>query len=150
VADHELIDLVLGFDSGYWGLSGGHTPNAVSAGVRIEAIEALADGREEVLNDEERQQVEFIRAVRDGTMTDEIWQRMTERLGSLRGTIEFAFFVCYLWLHHRMNWAFGIATIDEQEWRQRLRDYKDGTRDPADETSPYVWESLGRGRPSGA
>ena len=79
----------------------------MSAGVRVEAIKALADGCEDDLNDEERQQVEFIRAVRDGTMTDEIWERMIERLGSVRGAIEFAFFVCYLWLHHRMNWAFS-------------------------------------------
>lgn len=144
VADHELIDLVIGFDSGYWGLHVSHTPNAITAGARIEAIEALADGREEELTDDERQLVSFIRGVRDLTLTDDEWDAMIERLGSRRGAIELAFFVTYLWAHHRMSFALGVAAVDEQEWRQRLQEYKDGTRDPAPETSPYVWESLKR------
>ncbi len=147
-ADHEWIDFVLGFDSGYWVFHAGHTANAVTSGIRIEAIEALHDGREEDLTDDERQVVEFIRAVRDGAMTDEIWERMVERLGTLRGTIGFAYFVCILWTIMRMFGAFGVAAIEEDEWRALLHAYQDGTVDPAAATQDWVWETLGRAAPT--
>ena len=55
---------MLPLDSGYYGLVAHHTPRAITKGVRIEAIEAVRDGREELLTDHEYQNVEFIRAVR--------------------------------------------------------------------------------------
>jgi hypothetical protein len=142
--DHELIDLVIGFDTGYWGLHAGHTPNAIAAGVRVEAIEALADGREDLLTDDERQQVEFIRAVHNGGMTDDIWNRMVERLGSVRGAIEFAYFVCNLITHHRMMWAFGVPAVDESEWRAMIAEYKSGRRNPLEATQDYARASIKR------
>jgi len=145
LVDHEMIDMVLGFDSGYLAYHGGHTANAISAGVRYEALEAMADGREEDLTDDERQQIEFIRAVRDLKMTDDIWNRMVDRLG-LRGAIEFAYFVCYLRFHQQMMWVFGMAAISLEDWRELLAQYKSGERDPAAETGTYVWEALERGR----
>jgi hypothetical protein len=144
LVDHELLNIVLGTDSGYWSFHAGHTANSITAGVRIEAMEAIADGREEDLTDDERQQVEFIRAVRDLTMTDDIWNRMIERLGSLRGTIELAFFVCYLMFHQRMFWVFGAPGMDPDEWRTLIQSYKDGTADPAPASQDYVWEVLDR------
>jgi hypothetical protein len=145
-ADHEWIDLVLGFDSGYWVFHAGHTANALSSGVRVEAIEALRDGREQELTDDERQVIDFIRAVRDGTMSDEIWQGMIDRLGTLRGTIGLAYLVCILWTIMRMFGAFGVAAIEEGEWNALLQSYKDGTSDPAAATQDWVWETLGRRR----
>ncbi len=150
LVDHEMIDMVLGFDSGYLAFHGGHTANAISAGVRIEALEAMADGREEDLTDDERHQVEFIRAVRDLKMTDDIWNRMVERLGSVRAAIEFAYFVCYLRFHQQMMWVLGMPSLSLDDWRRLLQEYKDGSRDPAAETGAYVWEALERGRLAGA
>jgi hypothetical protein len=144
-ADHEMIDLVLGFDSGYWAFHAGHTANAVVSGIRVEAIEALADGRESELTDDERLQVAFIRAVRDCAMTDELWDRVVERQGSLRGTIELAYFVCTLLSHHRMMSVFGVPAIDERGWRETLESYKGGAVDPAAATQDYVFPTLDRG-----
>lgn len=127
-ADHEMIDLVLAFDSGYWALIAGHVPKAIAAGIRIEAIEALRDGQEEALTAEERQQVEFIRAVRDGGMTDEIWDAMVERLGTVRGVVEFTHFVCNLLFHHRYMWACGVPEMEREALDRMLAEFKDGTR----------------------
>jgi hypothetical protein len=137
-ADHEMLDLLLGFDSGYWCFHAGHTANAIAAGVRIEALEALDEGREDKLTDDERLQVHFIRAVRDGEMTDELWAAMVARVGSLRGTIEFACFVCRQLAVHRMGWALGVPAIDINDWRKLVQGYKTGARIPSNEAEDYA------------
>lgn len=129
-ADHEMIDLLLALDSGYYALLAGHTPNAIAYGVRIDAIEAIRDGREdEVLNADEKQQVEFIRAVRDGTMTDDIWERMETRLGTTRGVVEFVYFVLLLQLHHKFCWAVGNPEMSREAFAQMLNEFRAGTRE---------------------
>lgn len=143
-ADHELIDLVLGFDSGYWAFHAGHTANAITSGVRIGAIEALRDGRGADLTPDERQVVEFIRAVCDGTVTDEIWAKMVARIGTVKGTIGLAFHVCVLWAHHRMMWAFGVPAIGEEDWNGLMEGYRTGGSDPAAATQDYVWDAVTR------
>ena len=80
-ADHELVELTLGFDSGYWVFHTGHTANAIVAGLRIEAMRCLRSGHEEGLTDDEALVVRFTRAVRDGEMTDELWDQMIQRIG---------------------------------------------------------------------
>jgi hypothetical protein len=138
-ADHHLIDLVHGFDSGYWGLHGGHVPNAVSAGVRIEAIEAIAEGREDELSEDERQQLEFIRAVRDGGMTDDIWDRMIDRVGTVAGVIEYANWVLILNLHHKLMWALGVPALDIDAFWKMIAAFRDGSRDPAAATQNILF-----------
>jgi hypothetical protein len=136
-ADHELTDFVIGFDSGYWLWHGGHTANAITGGVRIETLEALAEEREQDLTDVERQQVEFIRAVRDCSMTDEVWERMVSKLGSVRGTMEFACFVCHQLGVHRMAFALGVPAVDIEDWRKLVYDYKHGIRNAEHEAEDY-------------
>lgn len=126
--DHEMIDLVLAFDSGYWAFLAGHVPKAIAAGVRIEAVEALRDRHDEDLDADETQQVEFIRAVRDGTMTDEIWWRMRDRLGTERGVVEYAQFVCNLLFHHRFLWACGVPEMRREDLDRMIDDFKSGRR----------------------
>jgi hypothetical protein len=141
LTDHEMIDIVLALDPPrYTVLLPGHTATAISAGVRIEAIEALADGREEELTEEERLQVDFIRAVRDMTMTDDLWNRMVERLGSVRGAVYFAYFVCYLRFGQQMMQVFGSPAVEMAEWREFLNGIKEGRTDPVPMTHDYVWE----------
>jgi hypothetical protein len=143
-ADQELTYFVIGFDSGYCPHHAGHTPNALAIGVRPEALEALADGHEERLDSAERAQVEFIRAVRDGAMTDRIWSGMVDRLGSERGAIEFAAMVVGVVAIHRLMFSFGVPATSEAEWRQLMKDYADGTRNPAAEAQDYVFDVLRR------
>lgn len=145
LTDHEMIDIVLALDPpGYTVLLPGHTATAISAGIRIEAIEAIADGREEDLTDEERLQVEFIRAVRDMTMTDDLWNRMVERLGSARGATYLAYFVCYLRFGQQMMQVFGSPTMPMDEWRAFLDGIKTGRIDPVPMTHDYVWQHKDR------
>ena len=125
-ADHEMIDAVLAFDSGYTFLLAGHGPLAVRAGVRVEALEALRDGRENDLTEDERQQVEFIRAVRDGRVTDEIWSRMVERLGTERGAVEYAFFVCLVLLNHLFAAAMGVPGMTPRELDAMFESFRAG------------------------
>lgn len=127
-ADHEIIDQVLAFDSGYKGLLAGHTPIAVARGVRIEALEALGGGREGELTEDERQQIEFIRAVRDGKMTDEIWSRMRDRLGTERGVVDYVALILVVWCHHHFAWTCGLPEISDVALRKMVRDFKEGRR----------------------
>jgi hypothetical protein len=127
-ADHEMIDLVLPLDSGYWAFLAGHTPAAIAGGIRIEAIEALRDRRDDLLTAEEREQVEFIRAVRDGVMSDERWARMMQRMGSERGVVEYVYLICLLIFHHRFCRAVGVPEMQRDAFDRMLQEFKDGTR----------------------
>jgi hypothetical protein len=118
--DHELIDLVLSFDSGHWGLIANHVPFAIASGVSFETVEALRDGREDELTDSDRQVVAFIRAVRDGTVTDELYEGMKEHFGSERGIAEFAFLTLTLLTHLRLIQLFDEPQITPEEFEDEL------------------------------
>jgi hypothetical protein len=127
-ADHEMIDLVLPFDSGYWALLAGHTPAAIAGGIRIAAIRALRDGREELLTPDERQIIGFIRAVRDGEVTDDGWRAMVDRTGSERGVVEFVYLTCLLIFHHTFCWAVGAPEMERDAFDRMLNEFENGTR----------------------
>jgi hypothetical protein len=118
--DHELIDQVLSYDSGHWGLIANHAPWAVASGISIETIEALRDGREDELSESDRQVIAYIRGVRDGTVTDEMWEGMVERYGSERGAVELAFLVLVLHCHVRLIQLFDEPQITPEEFEDEL------------------------------
>src|SRR4051794_7973628 len=62
-ADRELVDQVLAADWKTNVVQLLHVPDGLAAGVRLEAMEALRDGREERLNDDERLLVGHVRRV---------------------------------------------------------------------------------------
>jgi hypothetical protein len=109
-------------------LLAGHTPAAIAGGIRIEAIRALRDRREHLLTADERQVVEFIRAVRDGTVTDGGWLAMVERIGSERGVVEFVYLICLLIFHHKFCWAVGAPEMARDAFDRMLYEYENGTR----------------------
>lgn len=128
-ADQEMVSQVLGVDSGYYAVIALlHTAQALRAGIPIDTIEALADGREDKLTEIERQQVEFIRAVRDGTMTDEIWHRTLQRVGSERGVVEYAYRILTVLFWYKMSIAVGVPSPTLQQYKAMLRDYRTGKR----------------------
>jgi hypothetical protein len=127
-ADHQMIDMVLPLDAGYYSLVAFHTEEAIAGGIRIQAIEALRDHRDDLLNAEEKLQVGFIRAVRDGTMTDDMWDRMKTRLGTERGVVEYVHFVLCLQYHHKYVWACGVPEMSVADFNKMLNEYKSGTR----------------------
>src|SRR3954454_3152882 len=78
--DREFVDQIMMQDLGTNAFRRLHTNDALSAGVRIEAIEAIRAGREdEVLTDDEKLLAAFIRGVLNRNLDDETWNRMEER-----------------------------------------------------------------------
>jgi hypothetical protein len=113
-ADREFVDQVL---SAYWSTNVvqiQHIVDAARAGVRVDAIEALMAGREDLLNDDERLLAAYIRQVVDGKVAQDTYDRMLARLG-LKGLVEYTGFVLWLGWTMRMMQAFdtGAATEDE-------------------------------------
>jgi hypothetical protein len=126
-ADHQFADLILSFELDYWGYLALHTPMAVRDGVRIEAIEALRDGRESDLSEDERQLVCFIRAVISGSVTDQSFAEMESRLGSLRGVIEFSMLVLLLHLHLRLKQVLDVPVMTPGDFDEMLGKLRAGT-----------------------
>jgi hypothetical protein len=124
--EHEIIDEALAFDSGYYALIAGHTPGAIGSGWRIEALEALRDHRDDLLTPEELLLVRFIRAVRDGSMTDELWNDMYKRVGNERAVLDYVHFICLLDMHHRFCWAVGAAEMSHDNFGRMLADIRSG------------------------
>jgi len=118
--DHELIDLVFAFDSGHWGLVANHAAYAVASGLSTSMIRALRDGREEELSPRDRRTVAFIRAARDGTITDQLWTEMVEQIGSERGLVAFLYLTLHLLMHQRMIQAFDEVQITPEELEDQL------------------------------
>jgi hypothetical protein len=127
-ADREFVDHVLMSDWDANQFRSIHVADALEAGVRIEAIEALMDGREDGLNDDEQLLAAFIRQVVGGTVTDETYEAMEQRLGK-RGTIEYTIFIAYLQLTIRLGQAFGLAEPTTAEVRELVREFHDGERE---------------------
>jgi hypothetical protein len=129
--DREFVDQVL---SPYFGTNNvmkGHIPDALAVGMPIETIEALRAGRDEDLSDDERLLATYIRQVVDGTVTDESWNAMEERLGT-RGLVEYTIFVTLLQLIMRLYQAFGLDDPSNEEIDELIRQFRDGERQPPD------------------
>jgi hypothetical protein len=127
-ADREWVDQVLSYTFDYYGVLGVHTPDAIAVGVRLEAIEALRDGREDDLTDDERFLTAYIRQVISGTVTEASYERLEQRLGK-RGAIEYTYFIGYLQMVIRLHMAFGCPSPTRAEIDEVLNGFREGTHD---------------------
>jgi hypothetical protein len=125
-ADREFVDQVLAADWKTNVVQGHHVPDAVSTGVRIEAIEALRAGRDEDLTEDERLLATFTRATVAGEVDDELFARMRQRLGA-RGLIEYAAFILWLQWIIRMMQLVGCHDPDDAEVAALIEGIKDGS-----------------------
>jgi hypothetical protein len=127
-ADREWVDMVLSSDWKTNAVLEPHIPDALAQGVRLDAIIALREGREEELNEDETLLTAYVRAVRDGAVTDELFAQMKDRLGA-RGIADYTIFIMFLVLTIRLIEAFtGTTGPTDAEIKQLLSDYKDGTK----------------------
>jgi hypothetical protein len=138
---HELIDETLALDSGYYFFLAGHTPGAMSAGVRIEALEALRDHRDDLLTRDEMQIVQFVRSVRDGGMTDDIWEGMKKSVGNEAAVVDYVCYILLLDMHTRLDRAFGCPEMSREDFSKMLNEYRSGER----KAVPYAAPSERRG-----
>jgi hypothetical protein len=105
-SDREFVDQVLAVHLKTNVVQRRHVPDGIAAGVRIEAIDALRRGDDSALSPDERLLATYIRQVVDGTVTDEVFDAMVERMGA-RGAVEYTFFITVLQLTIRCFQAFG-------------------------------------------
>jgi hypothetical protein len=121
---HEWIDQIMAYDTGLFPEQTLHTPLAVAAGISVDAIEAYRDGRLDDLPEDDRQHVDFIKAFLEGRITDDLWDRQVELVGSERGVIEQMLMTANLHQHFRKRQAFGAPDWPEE----RLNDLLDALR----------------------
>jgi hypothetical protein len=126
-AEREFVDQVLSADLKTNVIQPHHIPDALAAGVRFEALEALHYGRESELTEEERALARFIRAVVGGTVTDQLWAEMEKRKGE-RWVVEYSIFILYLQMTMRMQQAVGLPDPSDAEMEQLMSDLRQGRR----------------------
>jgi hypothetical protein len=102
-------------------------------------IEALRDRHEEDLTEDERNLVQFIRQVVDGSVTDNSFEWMTRRLnGNERGLVEYVFMILYLLVHVRLMQIFDIPGITPEEFDELLDAFRGGTWQPLPDLDAYA------------
>jgi hypothetical protein len=129
--DREFVDQIMMHDLQTNAFRRLHTNDALSAGVRVEAIDAIRAGREaEVLTDDEQLLARFIRGVMNRDLADADWDAMEVRLGK-RGTIEYAIFVALLQLIITLYHAFGLAPDSDAQVQDVIDRFKAGEELPS-------------------
>jgi len=124
-ADREFVDQVLSADFKTNIVQSIHLNDAVAAGVRIEAIEALLSGDEEKLTEEEAQLAGFIRRVINGQVDSESWLAMEEKMGE-RAVVDFTVFILFLQLTMRLMSAVGMPDMPDSEVEAIIEKLKQG------------------------
>lgn len=127
-AQREFVDQILSADFGTNIVQGIHLNDAISTGVRIEAIEAIRKGHEEDLTDDEKQLADFIRRVVGGLVDKESWEAMETKLGE-RGVVEYAIFILFLQLTIRLMQAVGCESISDEDLDTMIAEFKAGNRE---------------------
>jgi hypothetical protein len=130
-ADREFVDQVMSADWRTGVVQRTHIPDGLAAGVRLEAIEALRAGREEDLTEDEQLLARYIRAVCTGGVTDELYEAMEARLGK-RGAVEYTIFIGFLQMTIRLNQAFAVPEMSDEEVETMLAEFKSGARELPD------------------
>lgn len=132
-AERELADVVLSVDFRYNGVLPLHLPDMFAVGVRPDAIDAIRSGREAELAPDERELVQYVRAVANGDVTDELFDAMVNRWG-LSGAVDYTAFVCFLVCTMRMWSAMGVRSPSNAEIDELIAGLRNGdvTVPPAD------------------
>jgi hypothetical protein len=130
-ADREFVDQVLSADMKTNIVQRVHIPDGLAAGVRLEAVEAIRDGREDALTEDEQLLARYIRQVINGSVNDATFAAMRERLGD-RGAIEYAGFALWLFWIMRMMQLVEIEDPSPQDIDALIAGLKDGSIDLPD------------------
>ena len=98
-----------------------HLPRAVESGLRPEAIQALRSRDDAALLPKERELAEFVRAVLAGSVDDQRWARMQDRLGARR-TLETVAYTLLNFFFCRLESALGLKDATEAELDARVKE----------------------------
>jgi hypothetical protein len=124
-AQRELVDMVYSTDFGYNTIIKLHLPDAISVGVRLEAVEAIRAGDESALTEEEALIAGYARAVAAGTVDDEVFAAMEALMGR-RGVVDFTVFCGFLLNTFRLWQALGVPDTSDAEIEAMLAGYRAG------------------------
>lgn len=102
----EWIDIVVGHELGSPWLIIAHLPAATGAGIDAHMIQAVCDGRDDLLDTQLQRLVRFVRAIVRGTMTDELFNSLKDDLGERR-IVELTAFSCWVTMNTRLAQALG-------------------------------------------
>jgi hypothetical protein len=130
-AQREWVDQVLSLALDNPGMAYRHTPDGLAVGIRLEAIEALWDGREEDLSAEEALLTRYIRQLITGTVDDATYNEIEELMGT-RGVVEYTILIGYLMMVTRLQQAFGHVEFSREEIHELLDDFREGRRELPD------------------
>lgn len=130
-AQREFVDQVLSVELKTNNIQGMHLNDALSTGVRLGAIEALRAGREEDLDDTERQLADFIRRVIGGRVDAASYEAIEAVMGE-GGTLDYTIFILFLQLTMRLMSAVGMPDMPDAQVETMIADFKNGTREVED------------------
>jgi alkylhydroperoxidase family enzyme len=125
--DREFISIVLHRHMNTNCVMSGHLDDAIASGVRLEAIAAIRAGADGDLTDDERILAQYIRAVVDGTVSDEIAAPVEKRMG-VQALAQYAVCITVIAMSMRQTQAFGIPEWSDEQIDTMIAEYQDGTR----------------------
>ncbi len=126
--DREFVDQVFAADWKTNCVAEWHINDALSTGVRLEAIEALRYGREHELTEREALLASFIRKVVTGKMDADTWNRVEADMGE-RGVMDYACFILFLQTTMRgIQLTSGGQEPSDEFIDQMIADFKSGKR----------------------
>jgi hypothetical protein len=129
--DREWAGMVVCEDLDLYWVAYVHTPDAVSVGVRPQALLALFQGRRDDLAPDEREKDEFVRAVIHGAVTEDRYKRMEHLVGE-RATVELVCLCGFYIKTIRQMQAFGVPDTTREHLTEWLQAYVDGKIAPTD------------------
>lgn len=130
-AQRELVDFVLATHFNVNHAMDIHVGDALAAGMRVEAIEALRSGDDSALNEEELLLTTYIRQVVTFSVTDDVFKKVEDLIGT-KGIVEYTCLITFLALGMMQMDAFGCPTPTDEEVDQMVEDYKSGKRELPD------------------
>ena len=126
-AERELIDQVLFAAWSVDIIQGAHFRDALAAGVRLEAIEALRAHRDDLLTPDELEIARYARQVVSGTVDDATYAPIARRFGT-RGAVEFTAAILWIQWSVRMMQAMNISGTTKAQVDQMIEKAKAAPR----------------------
>lgn len=144
--DRAFVDHVLSAELNTNAVLAHFITEGLSLGIDLPTQRAVREGRDDGLSDDDRFLAAYIRATVRGELTDQLWDRMIERLGP-QGTLEYTSFINFLLMTIRNIQATCGAAGEpsDEEIEQLMTDYETGARPaptprPAGVTGHGNWE----------
>jgi hypothetical protein len=130
--DYEIAVHTLGVEAGL--IEHHHILDSLALGVRPEALEAIAHGRLDALDAEERVVVNFVLPLVRHTMSDGAWDAVRDLRGE-RGAVELSICTGFIWATILWRLAWDDAGLTLEELDSLLASHRDGTLTLPDATT---------------